>query len=324
MNGKAEFVEEMLAGISLAHGEVRRVGPGGRGVVRSQPGGGVGVVSGGGSGHLPLFLGYVGPGMLSGCAVGEIFASPSQAAIAATARAVDAGRGVLFVYGNYMGDILNFDAAALELEAAGIETRTVVLADDVASAEEREERRGVGGLFFAIKAAGAVADAGGDLDAVARAAGKAGERCASVGAAWSGAQLPTTGALSFTLADGEMDWGVGIHGERGVERKTMVTAREMAWDMVAALAGDLGLARGQSVAALVNTLGSTSLEELYVLYGGVHAALAERGVGVHRALVGPWATCFDMAGASLTLLTLDEELRRWIDAPARPVLANVR
>ena len=322
LNDPAAFVDEMLEGILLAHPDrLRAVGPDGRSIVRADApvAGHVGIVTGGGSGHLPVFLGFVGVGLCSGVAVGNVFSSPSMDQILEASRGVDGGAGVLYLFGNYGGDVLNFELAAELADAEGIATATVLVADDVASApsERADTRRGVAGLFFAYKCAGAVAEAGGSLDEVAEAARHALAGTRSMGVGLSPTILPAAAKPTFELADGEMEVGIGIHGEPGVRRGPLETADEVADDLLAAIATDLGLGAGDRVAVLVNGLGATPLEELYIVYRRVHGGLSGLGVDVARTYVGEYATSLEMAGASLTVMRVDDRILGWLDAPAR-------
>ena len=321
LNDPAAFVDEMLEGILLAHPDrLKAVGEDRRSIVRADApvAGHVGIVTGGGSGHLPVFLGFVGVGLCSGVAVGNVFSSPSMDQILEATRGVDGGAGVLYLFGNYGGDVLNFELAAELADAEGITTATVLVADDVASApaERADTRRGVAGLFFAYKCAGAVAEAGGTLEDVAEAARHALEGTRSMGVGLSPTILPAAGKPTFELDDGEMEIGIGIHGEPGVRRGPLETADEVADDLLGAIAEDLRLVRGERVAVLVNGLGATPLEELYIVYRRVHGGLAGLGVEVARTYVGEYATSLEMAGASLTVIRVDERILGWLDAPA--------
>ena len=321
INNPEAFVDEMVEGILLAHpDQVRTPGEDRRILVRADApvAGKVGIVTGGGSGHLPLFKGYVGKGLCSGVAIGNVFSSPSSQQCFEAAQAVDGGKGVLFLYGNYGGDIFNFDLATDMAELEDIEVRTVLGRDDVASQpkERKEERRGVAGIFFAYKTAGAAAERGDDLDAVAAVAEKTIERTATMGVGLSPTILPTTGAPSFELPDGQMEIGIGIHGEPGIHRGDLRPADEIADTILDAVSADLDISEGDRVAVLVNGLGATPLEELYVLYRRVHQRLAEQGVTVVRRYIGEFATSLEMAGASISLLALDDELLELLVAPA--------
>ncbi len=322
INEPERFVDEMVEGLLLAHPDLLRVpGSDPRVLVRAdspQPGK-VGIVTGGGSGHLPLFKGYVGAGLCSGVAIGNVFSSPSSQQCAEATLAVDGGAGVLYLYGNYGGDVFNFDLAAELVELEGVTTRTVLGRDDVASQprERKLDRRGVAGIFFAYKAAGAAAERGDSLDEVAAVAEDVVEHTATMGIGLSPTILPTTGAPSFELADGEMEVGIGIHGEPGIHRGPLRTADEIADDLVGPLVADLDLTAGDRVAVLVNGMGATPLEELYVLYRAVHGLLAGRGVTVAKSYVGEYATSLEMAGASISLLELDDARLELLRAPAK-------
>lgn len=322
LNDPDRFVDEMLEGVLAAHGdELRSVGGDQRAIVRADApvAGHVGIVTGGGSGHLPVFMGYVGPGLCSGVAIGNVFSSPSSDQILDATRAVDGGAGVLYLYGNYGGDVLNFDLASDLAGAEGIKTSTVLVTDDVASApkDRAADRRGVAGLVFAWKCAGAAAEAGESLEQVADAARRAVANSASMGVGLSPTIIPAAGKPTFELGDGEMEIGIGIHGEPGNRRAPLETADMIADDLTGAVVGDLDLQAGDRVAVLVNGLGATPLEELYVVYRRVKQILDDRGVIVHRPFVGEYATSLEMAGASITIMRLDDRLTQLLDAPAR-------
>ncbi|GAA1628571.1 dihydroxyacetone kinase subunit DhaK [Georgenia ruanii] len=321
INKPENFVDEMIEGILLAHpDQVKTPGEDPRILVRADApvAGQVGIVTGGGSGHLPLFKGYVGQGLASGVAIGNVFSSPSSQQVFEATKAVDGGRGVLYLYGNYGGDVFNFDLAADLAELEDIETRTVLGRDDVASQpkERKHDRRGVAGIFFAYKAAGAAAERGDSLEEVAAVAEDVVEHTATMGIGLSPTILPTTGEPSFDVPAGEMEVGIGIHGEPGIHRGPLETADEITDRLVSALVADLGITAGDRVAVLVNGLGATPLEELYVMYRRVHQLLADRGVTIERRYVGEYATSLEMAGASISLLTLDDARLALLDAPA--------
>jgi len=320
INSPDAFAGEVLEGILLAHSDrLTAVSADNRAVVRAaMPPGRVGIVTGGGSGHLPLFLGYVGTGLCSGVAVGNVFSSPSAEQIFAATRASDTGGGVLYLYGNYGGDVFNFDLAGDLAEADDIDVATVLGTDDVASAPrgKKETRRGVAGIFFAYKIAGAAAERGDDLATVAALAQRAVDGTGTVGVGLSPTILPAAGKPTFTLPDGEMEIGIGIHGEPGSHRGPLETADEISDRLLAQIVDDQQLTAGDTVAVLVNGLGATPLEELYVLYRRVAAELAARSITIHRSYVGEFATSLEMAGASLSLLRLDDELTTLLDAPA--------
>lgn len=321
LNDPARFVDETLEGILLAHPDrLRAVEGEPRAIVRAdapRPGK-VGIATGGGSGHLPVFLGYVGRGLADGCAVGNVFASPNADQMLAVTKAIDSGAGVLYLYGNYGGDVMNFDFAAEMAAAEGITVETVLAADDVASAppERANTRRGIAGIFFGYKVGGACAESGADLATVKAAVEKAFSRTRSMGVALAPCTLPTVGRPNFELPEGQMEIGMGIHGEPGVSRGPIRPADEVADELLDRILTDLQPAAGSPLAVLINGLGATPKEELYIVYRRVHQRLAERSHRIHRVYLGEFATSLEMAGASISVLELDDELTRWIDAPA--------
>ncbi len=311
-------VDEMLVGIIAAHGRhlwrpdhapravVARHGP--------RPGK-VALVIGGGSGHEPTFLGFVGKGLADAAAIGNVFASPPPQPAVDAAIASSGGAGVLFMYGNYAGDVMNFDMASELLEMEGIEARTVLTTDDIASAPERDKRRGVAGNVFIFKAAGAAADMMLPLDEVEHIARHANARTYTMGVALSACSLPQTRRPNFELPVGEMEIGMGIHGEPGVRRGPLAPANAVADEIMDAILKEMDAPSGGSVAVLINSLGSTPLMELYILYARVAERLEAAGLSIHTALVGPYCTSLEMAGASITIMHLDDELTRMIDHP---------
>ncbi|WP_169077273.1 dihydroxyacetone kinase subunit DhaK [Microcella alkalica] len=321
INEPQTFVDEFVDGILLAHPTLLKVpGQDRRVLVRADApvAGKVGIITGGGSGHLPLFKGYVGRGLCDGVAIGNVFSSPSSAQILETTKAVDGGAGVLYLYGNYGGDVFNFDLATDMAELEGIRTLTVLGRDDVASQpkERATDRRGVAGIFFAYKAAGAAAERGDSLDQVAAVAEDIIEHTATMGVGLSPTILPTTGKPSFELAEDEMEIGIGIHGEPGIHRGSLETADEIAEHLVERLVADLGATSGDRVAVLVNGLGATPLEELYLLFRRTHQILEGKGIAIAKNYVGEYATSLEMAGASISLLLLDDERLALLEAPA--------
>lgn len=320
LNDPQAYVDEMLDGLCLAHPELARRGEGGRVVVRrgGAVAGKVGIVTGGGSGHLPVFLGYVGEGLLDSCAVGNVFAGPRMDDCIEAMRAADGGAGVLQLYGNYGGDRMNFEMAAEMLELEGMKTASVRVSDDVASAppEQREKRRGVAGLVLVYKAAGARAAAGATLEEVAATARKADAACRTIGVALTPCVVPESGKPSFEIADDEVEFGMGIHGEPGISRKTLAPADAVVDEMMERIFAETDYKQGDTVAVLVNGLGGTPLEELYILFRRVSQLLEARGVTARHVWVGEFATSMEMAGASISILHLDEELDRLMAAPA--------
>jgi len=319
LNDPVDFVDEMLEGIYRAHPQVTYAAGDKRCLVtvNVKPGK-VGIATGGGSGHLPLFLGYVGDGMLDGAAVGGVFQSPSAEQMYQVTRHIDQGAGVLYIYGNYSGDIINFDMAAELADLDGIAVKQVVGNDDVASSVVGEEhkRRGVAGIFFVYKAAGAAAAEGLSLDEVARIADKARLRTRTMGVALSSCVVPEIGHATFSIGEDEMEIGMGIHGEPGISRTKLAPADAVVDEMMARIFAETDYKAGDNVAVLVNGLGGTPLEELYILFRRVGQLLDERGVTVKHVWIGEFATSMEMAGASISVLHLDEELDRLIGKPA--------
>jgi len=321
LNDPYSYAEETLQGLCRAYPQFYRMAPETSRVIVRADGpieGKVGIVSGGGSGHLPIFTGYVGPGFLDAVACGDVFASPSAEEMATAMRQANGGAGVLRLYGNYGGDVMNFDMAGEFVEMDDIESTTVLLADDVASAPlaEREKRRGVAGMVLTFKIAGAAAAAGLDLAAVTAVAQRAADGCRTMGVALSSCTVPQAGKPTFTIAEDEMEVGMGIHGEPGVKREKLRTANEIADALIDPILGDLSLAPGARVTVLVNSLGATPVEELFILYNRIADRLEQAGAVIAHPLVGRYATSMEMAGASLTVLPLDEELERFLTAPA--------
>ncbi len=320
LNQPEDYVIEMLEGLCAAHPRYfKRTAAEGRVVVRPDApiAGKVGIVTGGGSGHLPIFTGYLGRGLLDACAVGNVFASPGVELMADAIRVANGGAGVLRLYGNYGGDVMNFDMAAELVDMEDIQTTQVLVSDDIASAslDERSKRRGVGGMVYCFKIAGAKADTMAGLDEVTATAQKAADNCRTIGVALAPCTLPAVGRPTFTIGDGEMEIGMGIHGEPGVVRGPLRSADEIVADMLERLLADMPLAAGDRVSVLVNSLGATPLEELYISYRYLARELKAKGVAIVAPLVGRYATSMEMAGMSITFCKLDEELESLLTAP---------
>jgi len=321
INSGADAVDEMLEGILAAHPEhLYAVEDMPRAIVaKNGPRNGkVGLVIGGGSGHEPTFLGYVGKGLADAAAIGNVFASPPPDPIVACAKAADGGAGVLFMYGNYAGDVMNFDMAAELLGLDDIEVRTALTTDDVASAppEQGNKRRGVAGNVFIFKAAGAACDLMYSLEDVERVARHANSRTYTMGVALSPCSLPQTLKPNFLIGEGEMEIGMGIHGEPGVARGPLRSADEVTDQLLDGILAEMGAAEaGDRVAVLVNSLGSTPMMELYIMMRRVKARLEDSGLLIHTSLVGNYCTSLEMAGASITVMHLDDELQELIDHP---------
>lgn len=327
-NEPAAFADEMIDGFVAANGRyVRRI-PGGVARATTSPSGQVAVVVGGGSGHYPAFGGLVGPGLAHAAAMGNLFASPSTQQVYTAARAADNGGGVFFTYGNYAGDVLNFDAAQERLRSEGIDARTVTVTDDISSAPpaERHRRRGIAGDLTVFRAVAAAAERGDDLDGVARVAARANERTRSFGVAFTGCTLPGAQDPLFSVAEGRMAVGLGIHGEQGIDETAIPSADGLAEMLVSALLDPAevpdGVASvsGARVVPVLNGLGSLKYEEMFVVYRRIAQLLEEAGIEIVDPHVGEYCTSFDMAGTSLTLYWLDDELAAlWehpVDTPA--------
>lgn len=318
----AEFTDEALEGfVDLYADRVRRV-PGGV-VRRTRPAGGrVAVITGGGSGHYPAFCGVVGPGFADGAVVGNIFTSPSTAQAYSVGRAAHSGHGVVFTYGNYAGDVMNFALAGERLAVEGIDARQVIVTDDVASAPaaERDKRRGIAGDFVVFKAMGAAAERGDDLDAVVRAGEHANDRTFTIGVAFAGCTFPGADHPHFTVPEGKMGLGLGIHGEPGQRDIDWMPAPDLADLMVSTLLAERPEESGDRVAVLLNGLGRTKYEELFVLYAFVGRLLRAEGLTLVAPEVGELVTSLDMGGVSLTVVWLDDDLEElWLaptDTPA--------
>ncbi|ODT66875.1 MAG: dihydroxyacetone kinase [Pelagibacterium sp. SCN 63-23] len=319
INDPANYVDEMLDGLCLAHPGLKRVGEDRRAIARATPvrQGKVGVVSGGGSGHLPLFTGYVGKGLLDACAIGNVFEGPTINSCQDAIAAANGGAGVLCLFGNYGGDRMNFEMASEFAAMENVETRTVLGTDDIASAkpDEVDKRRGVAGLIFAYKTAGALAEQGADLAGVAAIAQKTVDRTRTIGLALSPCQIPGAAAPNFTIAEDEMEMGMGIHGEPGLWRRPILAADVLVDEMIAMLLAERpeGASR---VSILVNSLGSTPFEELFILYRRAAQQLEAAGLSIVRPLVGPYVTSMEMGGASISLCFLDDDIEALLGAPA--------
>ncbi|XWN30241.1 MAG: dihydroxyacetone kinase subunit DhaK [Devosia sp.] len=317
LNDPAAYVDEMLDGLTAAHPQY--YGQPERRVIARASGatdGKVGIVTGGGSGHLPVFTGYVGKGLLDACAIGDVFASPSAEEMAGAMRAAYGGAGILRLYGNYGGDVMNFDMAGETVELEDdIASTTVVLADDVVSAppEEAKKRRGTGGLVYAFKCAGAKAETMADLAAVTAVAQKTADACRSIGMALTPCTVPQAGKPTFTIDESDMEMGMGIHGEPGIWRDRLKPADAIVDEMMDRLFADK--APSGQVSVMVNSLGATPPEELYIMYRRVKGRIEEAGATILMPLVGRYATSMEMTGATITLCHLDDALADLLNAP---------
>jgi phosphoenolpyruvate---glycerone phosphotransferase subunit DhaK len=318
INAPDAVVDDALAGVVAAHGNLGRViEPNVVVRVDAPKAGKVGVISGGGSGHEPMHGGFVGMGMLDAACPGAVFTSPVPDQMLAATKAVDGGAGVLHIVKNYTGDIMNFELAAEMARAEGLEVTAVVIADDVAVKDSlyTAGRRGVGGTVLAEKIVGAAAEAGADLATVTALCQKVQDNVRSMGMALTSCTVPAAGKPTFEIADDEMEIGVGIHGEPGRSRMKLATADEITEMLATPILDDLPFQRGDNVLAFVNGLGGTPLVELYIVYNKLAKMCAERGVTITRNLVGNYITSLEMAGCSITLLRLDDELTKYWDAP---------
>jgi dihydroxyacetone kinase-like protein len=319
INQPENAIRETLEGMALAHADLLRVDPELQLIVRKDApiSGKVGVVSGGGSGHEPLHGGFVGMGMLDAACPGAVFTSPVPDQMLAAAKAVNSGAGVLFIVKNYTGDVMNFELAAELAEAEGISVRSIIINDDVAVEDSTftAGRRGVGGTVLAEKITGALAERKASLDEVAALCEKVNENVRSMGMALTPCTVPAAGQPSFELGEDEMEIGIGIHGEPGRRRVPLASADEIAEMLVTPIVEDLPFRKDDRVLAFVNGMGGTPLMELYIMFRAVHHLLAERGITVVRSLVGNYITSLEMAGTSVSLLRLDDQMIDLWDAP---------
>ena len=319
INDPDAVVSEALEGVELAHGDVLRVVHDPKLVVRidAPVSGKVGLVSGGGSGHEPMHGGFVGPGMLSAACPGEVFTSPTPDQMFEAAKAVDGGAGVLFIVKNYTGDVLNFEMAADLAQAEGIQVESVITNDDVAVQDSlyTAGRRGVGITVIAEKICGAAAEEGQSLADVAELCRKVNGQGRSMGMALTACTTPSSGTPSFDLPEDEMEIGIGIHGEPGRYREKLAPASGIVDRLATAIVEDLPFESGDKVLAFVNGMGGTPQIELYIVYRELARFLGEKGISIERNLIGDYITSLEMAGCSITLLKLDDDLTRLWDAP---------
>jgi dihydroxyacetone kinase len=327
-NDARNFREELLEGYVSAYSRIIQRVPDASGVMihGGAPSGKVAVINGGGSGHFPTFCGFVGEGFVTASVVGDVFTSPSAEQVARVTRAAHSDSGVLFCVANYSGDTMNFGLAEMEVQMEDIDTATVIITDDVSSAppDSREERRGISGCFFVLKIAGASANRGDALATVAELASCANDNTRSFGIAFGGCTVPGKTEPLFTVDEGKMELGLGIHGEPGIKTSEFLPASEIAQLLVDTVLSDAPANNGGKVAVLLNGLGSTKYEEMFVLYKDVHKALGKAGLEIHKPLVREFATSLNMAGCSLSLIWLDDELETLLDAPANSPVYTVQ
>lgn len=320
-NDPTQFKDDMIDGYVAAFGRYLERVPDAAGVMmKGGPvKGKVSVLIGGGSGHYPAFAGMVGEGFATGAVIGDIFTSPSGEQVYRCTKALDGGAGVLYSYGNYSGDVMNFGMAEMRAEMEGIDVRQVLVTDDVSSAppERRDERRGVAGDFHVFKVASASAWRGDDLDTVEALALRANAMTRSFGIAFAGCTIPGQPEPLFTVDPGKMELGLGLHGEPGIQTVDLASAAEIAQTMVEKVLSDVPEGSSGQATVMLNGLGSTKYEEMFVLYKDVARLLESNGIAIHDPLIGEYATSLDMAGCSLTLMWLDDDLRTLYDAPVK-------
>jgi dihydroxyacetone kinase-like protein len=322
INAYDNMIDEMLTGFTAANRDkVLRKAE--RVIARKEAPikGKVGLVTGGGSGHKPALIGYIGKGLMDAVAVGNIFAAPGVQICYETIKAADGGRGVLVCIGNYSGDIMNFGMAVDMLKEEGVEAETVIVNDDVASSPvtKRENRRGVAGEIILWKVMGAMADAGASLKEMKKAGDQVVFNTRSLGVAHSPCIMPSSGKPSFAIGDDEMEIGVGHHGEPGIQRVKMMSANQITDIIMEKILADLPFARNDEVSVILNGLGSTSLLEMYVIYSRIDSILRDRGIKVYKAWVGEYFTSMEMGGFSITLTRLDGDIKKAIDYPVGAV-----
>ena len=326
INDPYDVVEEMLSGYVKAHSDyVKLLEHDGRVVVTTNPvPGKVGVIIGGGSGHEPLFLGYVGKNFADAAVIGNINTSPSPEPCYNAVKAVDQGKGCIYLYGNYAGDVMNFDMGAEMAADDGIRVETVLVTDDVVSSENIEDRRGIAGDLFVFKAAAAAAAKGMDLDAVVAAAKKCNDNTRSMGVALSSSTIPVKGGTIFDMEDGDMEIGMGIHGEPGVRRGKIEPADQVVDEIMEHILKDFPLSEGDEVYTLVNGLGGLPLMDQYIIHNHLEEVLREKGVKIYKSLVGNYATSMDMIGMGITIVKVDEELKELLDYPVDTPYMSIR
>ena len=316
INEPSNFVEESIQGLIKSHPDVYAFAKDNKRVITraKKASNKVGVVSGGGSGHLPVFTGYVGKGFLDACAVGSVFASPSVDQIASAIRNGDNGNGVLCILGNYGGDVMNFEMACEIVASEGIKTKTIIVADDIASAknEEKLKRRGIAGMIFVFKIAGAAAEANLSMDEVFKIATDANNNIRTLGVAVSPCTLPEAGKPTFELSNDEIEIGMGIHGEPGIKREKLRKADLLVDDLCKILLDDFKLSDKDKVTIMINSLGATPLEELYIVSKRVHENFSKLNIEIIKTYVGRYATSMEMAGMSITVLKLDDNLKKML------------
>ena len=314
INNPSNFVEESIQGLVISHPDIYSFAGDNQRVIKrtNKAKNKVGIVSGGGSGHLPVFTGYVGKGMLDACAVGSVFASPSVDQIVSAIRNGNNGNGVLCVLGNYGGDVMNFEMACEIVKSEGIETKMIIVSDDIASAsnEDKLKRRGIAGLIFAFKIAGASSENGASLEEVYDLTLKANNNLRTIGVAVSSCILPEVGKPTFELENDEIEIGMGIHGEPGIKREKLRKADLLVDDLCKIIFEDFELSNNDKVSIMINSLGATPLEELYIVSKRVNEIFSKKNIEIVKSYVGRYATSLEMAGMSISVLKLDDDLEK--------------
>ena len=314
INNPANFVEESIDGLIKSHPDIYALASdNNRVITRSKKASNkVGIVTGGGSGHLPVFTGYVGEGFLDACAIGSVFASPSVEQMVSAIKNADNGNGVLCVIGNYGGDVMNFEMACEMVEAEGIKTKKIIVADDIASASEQEKskRRGIAGMIFVFKIAGAIAETGASLEEVFNTAAEANVNIRTLGVALSPCILPEAGKPTFQIGDNEIEIGMGIHGEPGIKREKLKPANDLVDDLYKRIIEDSKLSDNDEVAIMINSLGATPLEELYIVSKRMNENLLKSNIKITKTYVGRYATSMEMAGMSITTFKMSDNLKK--------------
>ena len=318
INDPSDFVEESIDGLIKSHPDIYALAKDNNRVVTraNKALNKVGVVTGGGSGHLPVFTGYVGKGFLDACAIGSVFASPSVEQMVSAIKNADNGNGVLCVIGNYGGDVMNFEMACEMVEMEGIKTKKVIVADDIASAkeEEKSKRRGIAGMIFVFKIAGAIAETGASLDETFKVATETNNNIRTLGVALSPCILPEAGKPTFEINDDEIEIGMGIHGEPGIIREKLKPANDLVDDLYKRIIDDSKLAANDNIAVMINSLGATPLEELYIVSKRINENLSNSKINNIKTYVGRYATSMEMAGMSITTLKLNDNLKKHLFA----------
>ena len=318
INKPADFVAESIDGLIKSHPEIYSLAKDNSSVVTraKKSSNKVGLVAGGGSGHLPVFTGYIGKGFLDACAIGSVFASPSVEQMLSAIKNADNGNGVLCIIGNYGGDVMNFEMACEMAEAEGIKTKKVIVADDIASAgkDEKDKRRGIAGMIFVFKVSGAIAENGASLNEVHKIATDVNNNIRTLGVALSPCILPEAGKPTFEINDDEIEIGMGIHGEPGIKREKLRKADPLIGDLCKRILDDFKLTDKDQVCIMINSLGATPLEELYIISKRVHENFSKLKIEIVKTYVGRYATSMEMAGMSITILKINDNLKKYLFA----------